>query len=119
MGQKILICDDNEGSRESLKLILGNNFDLILVDSQEQAVKTLARSTDIRLFFLRISLLNTTGMNIFSEMKTKNPQLPIILLGNKSGKDAVQAATLNIHEYLEKPFKSDQVLTVAKKHLIK
>ncbi|PIW63473.1 MAG: sigma-54-dependent Fis family transcriptional regulator, partial [Candidatus Omnitrophica bacterium CG12_big_fil_rev_8_21_14_0_65_50_5] len=38
MSKKILICDDEEGVRESLKLILSDHFDLIVTDSPQQCL---------------------------------------------------------------------------------
>ena len=35
---KILICDDEEGIRESLKLVLGDHYNLVTVDSGDMAV---------------------------------------------------------------------------------
>jgi len=47
---KILICSENEDSREALKLILGDYRELILTDSIEQA-KEIVKRTEIEIFF--------------------------------------------------------------------
>ena len=41
---KILICDDEEGIRESLKLILGDHYSLVTVDSGDMALEVLSHS---------------------------------------------------------------------------
>ena len=58
---KILICDDEEGIRESLKLVLGDHYNLIAVDTADMAIKTLSQSKDIQVVLLDIKMPKTSG----------------------------------------------------------
>ncbi len=115
---KILICDDEEGIRESLKLILGDHYDLIAVDSGEMALKVLSHGKDIRVILLDIKMPKIHGLNILQEIKNKFPHVKIIMVtGYNSVETAAEATRLGANGYIVKPFKSQEILETVKKNL--
>ncbi|MDD4860841.1 MAG: response regulator, partial [Smithellaceae bacterium] len=60
--KKILICDDEEGIRESLKLILENDYDLIFSCSGKECLEKLKREQDIKLVLLDIKMPKQNGL---------------------------------------------------------
>ena len=115
---KILICDDEEGIRESLKLILGDQYNLITVDSGDMALEVLSHSKDIKLMLLDIKMPQTSGLDALQEIKKKFPQLKIIMVtGYKSVETAAEATRLGATGYIVKPFKSQEILETVKKNL--
>ena len=63
MSEKILICDDEEGIRESLKLILGDYYNLVVVDNGQQALHALANDNDIKVALLDIRMPKFNGLD--------------------------------------------------------
>lgn len=115
---KILICDDEEGIRESLKLVLGDHYNLIAVDSGDMALEVLSHSKDIKLMLLDIKMPKTNGLNTLKEIKKKFSQLKIIMVtGYKSVETAAEATRLGACGYIVKPFKSEEILETVKKNL--
>ena len=115
---KILICDDEEGVRESLKLILGDHYNLITVDSGEMALKALSNCKDVQIVLLDIKMPKTNGLDVLQEIKMKSPHLKIIMVtGYKSVETAAEAARLDASGYIVKPFKSQEILDTVKKNL--
>ena len=115
---KILICDDEEGIRESLKVILADHYNLIAVDSGEMALETLSHSKDIKLMLLDIKMPKHNGLDILHESKKKYPHLKIIMVtGYKSVETASEAAKLGAIGYIVKPFKSQEILETVKKNI--
>ena len=55
---KILICDDEEGVRESLKVVLADYYELVLVDSGDMALEVLSHAKDIKIMLLDIKKIN-------------------------------------------------------------
>jgi len=111
MSQKILICDDEEGIRESLKLILGDHYDLILTDSGEQCLQCLDNDKNIGLVLLDIKMPKVNGLDILKAIKEKKSQLKVIIVtGYKSVETASEASSLGASGYIVKPFKSDEIL---------
>jgi len=111
MKKKVLICDDELGIRESLKLILGDHYNLILVDSGEQCLECLKNSTDIGVVLLDIKMPQINGLDLLGEIKKRHPdQKVIIVTGYKSVETASEAARLGASGYIVKPFDSQEIL---------
>jgi two-component system response regulator YesN len=118
MVSKILICDDEENIRETLKLILGDTYNLILVDSGEQALYTLKNSQDIKLALLDIKMPKVNGLETLTQIKDQFPKVKIIMVtGYRSVETAAEAARLGASGYIVKPFKAEEILETVEKHL--
>ena len=118
LSKKILICDDEEGIRESLKLILGDHYDLILTDSGEQCLQCLDNDKTIGLVLLGIKMPKINGLEILKAVKEKCPELNVIIVtGYKSVETAAEISSLGVSEYIKKPFKSDEVLDIIQKNI--
>ena len=81
LSKKILICDDEEGIRESLKLILGDHYDLILTDSGKQCLQCLDNDKTIGLLLLDIKMPKINGLEILKAVKEKY-DYPEMISGN-------------------------------------
>ncbi len=115
---KILICDDELGVRESLKLILGDFYSLIAVDNGEAALEVLKNSTDIRVVFLDIKMPKLTGLDILTSIKELHPSVKVVIIsGYNSVETAHEASKLGADGYIVKPFESKDVLNVAGKYI--
>jgi DNA-binding NtrC family response regulator len=111
MPNKILICDDEEGVRESLKLILGDFYDLVVIEDPESLPDVLSRNKDITL-----TLLNVEMRDALTTIKKKLPLLNVIMItGYKSIKIAEEATKIGACGYITKPFKSEEILEKIKK----
>jgi DNA-binding NtrC family response regulator len=113
--QKILICDEEEGTRESLKLILGDHYDLILTDSGEQCLECLEHGKTVGLVLLDIKIPKVNDRDILKIIKEKYPILNVIITGYKSVETAHEATSLGACGYIIKPFKSDEILKAVRK----
>lgn len=118
MSKKILVIDDEEGTRESIKLILSDTYNLILTDNSVQALEILDHTKDIGLVLLDIKMPQVSGLDTLKAIKEKSPQLNVIMVtGYKSVETASESARLGAVDYIVKPFKSDEILAKVKKHL--
>lgn len=115
---KLLICDDEEGIRESLKLILSDYYNLIIVDSAEQAIHSLENNKDIKVMLLDIKMPKVNGLDVLKEVKAKFSKIKIVMVtGYRSVETAAEAAKLGASGYIIKPFKADDILDVVRKNL--
>jgi len=116
--KKILICDDEEGIRESLKLILEDHHELILVDSGEQCVECLKNSPDIGVILLDIKMPKVNGLEVLKQIKEQKPDANVIMVtGYKSVDTAGEASKLGAVGYIVKPFKSEEILETVGKYM--
>ena len=108
----VLICDDEEGIRESFKLILGDHYRLIFAQNGLEALETL-KSFSPALMFLDIKMPKAHGMEILKQVKQVYPALPVIIVtGYQSVEMAQEAIKLGAADYIPKPFESQQILKV-------
>ena len=115
---KVLIVDDEEGIRESLKLILSDHYDLAVTDSGEQALRLVEGDQTIGLVLMDIKMPKVNGLDVLKAMKAKRPDLNVIMVtGYKTVETASQAAHLGAVGYIVKPFKSNEILDTVKRNL--
>ena len=119
MSKKILIVDDEEGIRESLKLILSDHYDLVFAEDGEQCMECLQNAKDIGLVLIDIKMPRVNGLEILKQIKDKYPEQKVIIVtGYKSVETAAEAVRLGACGYIVKPFKSDEVLQMVRTNLI-
>ena len=106
----VLICDDEEGIRESFKLILSDLYDLKFAINGLEALDMLKTlSPDAML--LDIKMPKTHGLDILKQIKKLKPHLPVIIVTGYQNVEMAQEATrLGASDYIPKPFESRQIL---------
>lgn len=118
MSKKVLICDDEEGIRESLKLILADHYDLILTEDGGQCLECLNNAPDVGLVLLDIKMPQAHGLDVLKVIKEKHRDLNVIIItGYKSVETATEAARLGAAGYIVKPFKSEEILETVRSKL--
>ena len=119
MLKKILIADDEEGVRESLKLILGDHYNLIVTDNGQQCLDCLANAKDIGIVLLDIKMPKMNGFDVLKTIKEKYSTVKVIVItGYRSVEAAAEAVRLGASGYVVKPFKADEILSTVKKNLV-
>lgn len=105
---KILICEDDDGVRESYKLIL-EGHDLTFVSIGKDAIEQ-ARRHPFDLLFVDINMPHLNGIQVLESLRKVKPRLPIIMAtGYQSQEIATEAARHGAADYLIKPFASKEV----------
>lgn len=113
--QKILIVSDDEGVRESLKLILGDHYDLALTDSGDQAMRCLEKTSDVGLVLWGIGASGINSAEGIRQVQEKRPDLKmVIVINDRSLHAADQAAPAGVAGYIVRPFRSGHVLNMVK-----
>ena len=111
MAKKVLICDDEEGIRESLKLILSDHYDLILTEDGKQCLECLEKAKDIEVVLVDIKMPKINGLDILKQIKEKYPKKKVVVVtGYKSVETATEAVKRGASGYIVKPFKSEEIL---------
>ncbi len=117
MSGKILICDDEIGIRESLKLILENDYDITIATNGEECIECL-KENPVDLALLDIKMPKANGIDTVKKIKASNPNIKIIMVtGYKSVETAAEAIKAGANDYIIKPFNSKDILESVKKIL--
>lgn len=103
--KKVLVCDDEEGIRESFKLILGETYDLMLASSGRECLEALEKHKDIKVVLLDIKMPKQSGLEVVAEIKRLYPHTHVIMVtGYECAEIAQEAHALGADDYIVKPF---------------
>jgi len=109
---RIMIVDDEENIRKSLRMILEyEGYSVVEASSGEDALDMLAVQEMPDLILLDIMLPGKDGLGILQDLRRK-PFAPdvIMISGQATVKAAVEATKLGAFDFMEKPLSRDQVL---------
>jgi two-component system response regulator HydG len=109
---RILIADDEEGIRESLNLILGQEYDLVFAKDGEEALSRLSDEV-FAVALLDIKMPKLDGLEVLRRLDM-NPlqRTPVLVLtAYQSVELAKKAIALGARDYLPKPFGRNQIIS--------
>ncbi len=109
---KILVVDDEENIRRSLKMILEyEGYQFLESADGDKALDLLNETVGIDLVLLDIKMPGRDGLDVLAEIK-KRPYSPevIMISGQGTIQSAVEATKLGAFEFLEKPLHRERVL---------
>lgn len=111
----ILICDDEEGVRESLSLILGDDYKLAFATNGNEALNYLKKH-NVDLIIMDIKMPQKNGLDTVKELHRQRPNTKVIMVtGYQSVETAREASKYGIFEYITKPFEASVVKEIVEK----
>jgi DNA-binding NtrC family response regulator len=115
--RSVLIVDDEIGARESLKMILKNDYEVFLAENAEEAFsKIKEHSPDVIL--LDIILPDLDGLKVLERIKQNDPDMVVIMItATKTVNTAVEAMKLGAYDYVTKPFDIDELRLIITRSL--
>lgn len=110
MKKRILVVDDDTMNLARTKIILGTEYDVLLVDSGMEALAKL-KDEKVDMVLLDIDMPGMNGMETFEHMKAFAADIPVIFLtASGAEEDVVCAVKLGAVNYLKKPFRPQELL---------
>lgn len=107
----VLICDDEEGIRESLNLILKDSYNLKFACSGTECLKTLGENKDINIVLMDIKMPKQNGIDVTRDIKRLNSNIKVMVVtGYESAEIAQEATAAGADAYITKPFESRTIL---------
>lgn len=111
VGMKILVADDDQAVRESLRRsLIFNGFTVVLASDGAEALK-LIESEKPDLAILDVMMPHRDGLEVCRELRSHGDDLPILLL---TARDAVSERVAGLDagadDYLPKPFALEELL---------
>ncbi len=115
----ILIVDDEKGIRESLRMVLQEQYDLYVAKTGAEALRCF-ESRSIDLILLDIMLPDTDGRLLIQEFKAIDQHVDIIMItALKDLRSGIDAIKNGAHDYLVKPFDVENVQAIVARTLKK
>jgi two-component system nitrogen regulation response regulator NtrX len=109
---RILVVDDEENIRKSLRMILEyEGYEFLEAATGEDALEMLETTVGIDLILLDIKMPGRDGLEVLAELK-KKPYSPnvVMISGQGTIQAAVEATKLGAFDFLEKPLHRERVL---------
>ena len=100
----LLIVDDEEGPRQSLRVIFKDDYDLLMAEDGPTAIE-LAQQNKIDVAVLDIRMAGMSGIEVLERLKYVNPDIEAIMITAFETTDTIrQALRLRASDYINKPF---------------
>ena len=115
--RSVLIVDDEIGARESLKMILKNDYEMFLAKNAEEAFSQIKEHTP-DVILLDIILPDLDGLKVLEKIKQNDPDMVVIMItATKTVKTAIEAMKLGAYDYVTKPFDIDGLRLIISRSL--
>ena len=100
----MLVVDDDPGPRQTLRIVFGDEFDVILAENGPQALQ-LFQHHSIEVAILDIKMPGMSGIELLDKLKSLDPEVQVLMLtGFETVETAKQALRLGACDYISKPF---------------
>src|ERR1017187_6535242 len=100
----LLIVDDEDGPRQSLRVIFKDDYDLLMAEDGPTAIE-LAQKHDIDVAVLDIRMAGMSGIEVLERLKYVKPEIEAIMMTAFETTDTIrQALRLRACDYINKPF---------------
>src|SRR5690349_20463461 len=110
--RNILIVDDEQPTIDSLEILLGEEFNLIVAKSGEEALARV-RTEPLDLVFLDITLPGMDGFEVLREIKKHDETIDVVMLtADERARTAMRAMESGAFHYLTKPYDKDDIFLV-------
>src|SRR5262245_24212364 len=111
----VLVVDDDAGLRESFRLILEDEYEVLEATNGAEALETV-RTTQLDLVLLDIRLPDTDGIAVLADIKSIDEHVEVILVtAVQTVRTAVAAMKLGAFDYVTKPFEEDEILPLVRR----
>ena len=118
MMERVLIVDDEEQMRELLAKVLEKNGYQVTTAGDGGQALTLLEKEPMDLVVTDVRMPGLDGMEALKAIKELNPEIVVIIMTAFGSIDqAVQAVKEGAYDYINKPFKIDEMLLTIKKAL--
>jgi len=115
----VLVVDDEEGVRASVRAILEETCDVLEAESGAQALEVLG-THDVDLVMLDQRMPDEAGIDVLPRIKAVEPSTVVVIAtAVRDVRTAVEALRRGAYDYLTKPFEVDDILMLAERALEK
>jgi signal transduction histidine kinase len=100
----LLVVDDEDGPRQSMRVIFKDDYDLLMAEDGPSAIE-IAQKNDIDVAVLDIRMAGMSGIEVLERLKFVNPNIEAIMMTAFETTDTIrQALRLRACDYINKPF---------------
>lgn len=110
--KRLLIVDDEAGIRDSLRLLLKQNFDVTTAADGQEALDIVMKDLP-DLVLLDLMMPKLDGIETLKQFREKQIRIPVVMLtAANTVRSAVEAMKLGAVDYINKPFDIDELTSL-------
>jgi two-component system, NtrC family, response regulator PilR len=118
---RTLVVDDEQSMRDFLSICLRRaGHEVVVASSAEEASRELGDQRPFDLVITDLRLPGRSGLDVLDEVKARSPNTPVIVVtAYATPETAIAAMKRGAYDYLNKPFKLDEISLVIARALEK
>jgi len=111
----ILVVDDESGARQSLEVILEDDYHVLSAENGPEALKLLRRES-VDLILLDVHMPDMDGLEVLRKIKERDEEADVIMVSALNlARKAADAIKWGAYDYITKPYEPEDILsTVAR-----
>ena len=114
---KLLIVDDERGSREALRLIFSREYTVFSAATVEEALAVLSLE-QVDLIMLDLVMPGRSGLDLLRQVHADHPDLPVIMVSASTAiPSVVEAIRQGAVDFVSKPFDVENICHVVRRAL--
>ena len=107
---RVLVADDEKNILRAISMILRKDYDVTAVENGSKAVEKIRSGEDFDVVSLDLQMPGLTGIEALKEIKEISPTTEVLIVTANSGiESAKQAVKFGAYDYLDKPFKKEEL----------
>lgn len=111
---RLLVVDDELGSRESLRLIFSHEYSVLCASTAEEALAFLSLQ-QVDLVLLDVVMPGRSGLDLLRQIRADHPDLPVIMVSASTAiPPVVEAIRQGAVDFVGKPFDTEGI-----RHLVR
>lgn len=115
----ILVVDDEPGARQSLEVILEDDYRVLSAESGREALEVLQRES-IDLILLDVNMPDMDGLAVLRKIKEQDDEMDVIMVSALNlARKAVDAIKLGAYDYITKPYEPEDILSTVHRAISK
>jgi two-component system response regulator AtoC len=115
---RILVIDDEESPRESLRFILKDRYEVVPKENGTAGLDGLRNEGPFDVVLLDMKMPDMSGLDVLAKILQTTPLTPVVMVtAITDAKPAVQAMKMGAADYLNKPFDVDEIRLVVERIL--
>jgi DNA-binding NtrC family response regulator len=107
----ILVVDDDPGARQSLEVILEDDYRVLGAESGPEALEVLQRDS-VDLILLDVNMPDMDGLEVPRRIREQDETMDVIMVSALNlARKAVDAIRLGAYDYITKPYEPEDILS--------
>lgn len=111
-GMRVLIVDDETiFARNMARILAKRGFHAEVASNGREALETVGKQPDFDVMLLDVRMPGMNGIQVLQRLKTLAPELEVIILtGQATVENGIEAVRAGAFDYLPKPFEIDELI---------